>query len=82
MKAVNYKLNPINLTFFLVGSIILGVSSFVIASDILSSVSSIISSSEASPTSIPWINNKFDCQYSGRTWQNDKCWDSEHNPMF
>jgi hypothetical protein len=33
-------------------------------------------------TSIPWIENKYDCEKTGRIWQNNKCWDNEHNPMF
>lgn len=81
-KAVNHKLNPVNLVLFLVASIILGSSSFIIASYVLSSVSSIVLSSDANPTSIPWIYNKFDCQSSTRTWQDNKCWDYEHNPTF
>ncbi|MEH2215115.1 hypothetical protein [Nostoc sp.] len=81
-QAVNHKFNPVNLVLLLVASIILGSSSFIIASYVLSSVSSIISSSDANPTSIPWIDNKFDCQSSSRTWRDRKCWDYEHNPMF
>lgn len=81
-KAVNHKLNPVNFVLLLVASIILGSSSFIIASYVLSSVSSIILSSDTNPTSIPWIDNKFDCQYSSRTWQDSKCWDYEHNPTF
>ncbi|WP_144050864.1 hypothetical protein [Nostoc sp. PCC 7524] len=34
------------------------------------------------PTSIPWINNQFECEYSGRNWSNNQCWDKEHSPWF
>jgi hypothetical protein len=37
---------------------------------------------QAYPTGIPWIDNEADCQNSGRTWQDNICWDSEHNPIF
>ncbi len=81
-QAVNHKWNTVNIVLFLVALIILGSSSFIIASYVLSSVSSIISSSDANPTSIPWIENKFDCQSSSRIWRDNKCWDYEHNPIF
>ncbi|MEH2035362.1 hypothetical protein [Nostoc sp.] len=81
-QAVNQKLNPVNFVLLLVALIILGSSSFIIASYVFSSVSSIVSSSDANPTSIPWIDNKFDCQSSSRTWGDNKCWDYEHSPMF
>ncbi|RUT01777.1 hypothetical protein DSM106972_064000 [Dulcicalothrix desertica PCC 7102] len=34
------------------------------------------------PTSLPWINNKSECEHRGREWQGEKCWDSEHNMLF
>lgn len=34
------------------------------------------------PTSIPWIDNSSQCEHSGRSWENNKCWDSEHSPTF
>ncbi|MEH1826952.1 MAG: hypothetical protein V7L22_16575 [Nostoc sp.] len=81
-KAISPRWNPINSFFLLVSLIILGISSFLIASYILSLVSSIVSSSVISPTSIPWIENKSDCQNTNRTWQDNKCWDYEHSLMF
>lgn len=39
-------------------------------------------STSSYPTSIPWINNKSECEYTNRNWRDGKCWDSEHNPMF
>jgi hypothetical protein len=49
---------------------------------ILSPVFSAVSSSSYQGTSIIWINNQSDCEYSGRHWYNNQCWDEEHNPMF
>ncbi|MEH2142443.1 hypothetical protein [Nostoc sp.] len=34
------------------------------------------------PTSIPWIFDKSECEYTNRSWRNDKCWDDKHSPMF
>ncbi|MBW4613611.1 MAG: hypothetical protein KME21_10065 [Desmonostoc vinosum HA7617-LM4] len=33
-------------------------------------------------TSIPWISDPSECQYTGRNWHNQKCWDNQHNLMF
>lgn len=33
-------------------------------------------------TSIPWLENRKDCEHTGRTWEGGKCWDSEHDMMF
>lgn len=81
-KIVIIESKPVNFIFILIALIILGSSSFVIASYVVSSISSLISSPPDNPTSIPWINNRSDCQYSGRTWHDDKCWDYEHSYMF
>ncbi|MGD1806349.1 hypothetical protein ACP6PL_13040 [Dapis sp. BLCC M126] len=35
-----------------------------------------------SPTSIPWIKNKAQCLRSNRTWEDDKCYDSEWSHLF
>jgi hypothetical protein len=34
------------------------------------------------PTSLPWIETKSDCEYRGRKWYDNKCWDKEHNMLF
>ncbi len=34
------------------------------------------------PTSIPWIDNAYECHRTGRDWHEQECWDDEHNPMF
>ncbi len=33
-------------------------------------------------TSIPWIDDPSECEYTGRDWRDRKCWDDEHSPMF
>lgn len=81
-KAVNHSFNPVNFVFSLVALIILGTSSSIIFNYVLSSISSISSSSVTNPTSLPWISDKSDCEYRGRIWRDDQCWDYEHNPMF
>ena len=39
-------------------------------------------SPEQHATSLPWLQNKSDCEHTGRTWSKGKCWDSEHNLLF
>ncbi|WP_413171274.1 hypothetical protein [Anabaena azotica] len=34
------------------------------------------------PTSIPWIENRNDCERANRDWKDNKCWDSQHSPYF
>ena len=34
------------------------------------------------PTAIPWLQNEFECLNTGRIWQEDKCWDAEHDANF
>ncbi|WP_157087472.1 hypothetical protein [Anabaena sp. CA = ATCC 33047] len=34
------------------------------------------------PASIPWIQNQFECEKTGRNWNNNQCWDEEHSPWF
>ncbi|MBD2362171.1 hypothetical protein H6G36_13415 [Anabaena minutissima FACHB-250] len=72
-----------NIIFLILFLMILSGCSLVIFSSLLSSFSSIShSSSSVSPTSIPWIFDKSECEHTDRTWEDGKCWDSEHNPMF
>lgn len=35
-----------------------------------------------SPTSIPWINNEFECKHTKRVWLEGECWDNEHGITF
>jgi hypothetical protein len=74
---------PSNIIFLCVFSIILSLCSVATFSGVLSSIRSLLSSSSsASPTSIPWIFNQSECERTGRTWEDGKCWDNEHNPAF
>lgn len=81
-KAANTVWTPVNCVFFIGAFIVLSTSSFVLICSIISSVSSFISTSTVQPTSIPWINNESDCKHTGRTWNDNKCWDDEHSMMF
>ncbi|TVP61430.1 MAG: hypothetical protein EA343_14265 [Nodularia sp. (in: Bacteria)] len=72
--------NPVNVLFLLGLFIIFIISSFAILSLVFPSISFMPTSPH--PTSIPWINNKFDCERTYRIWNDDKCWDSEHSPTF
>ncbi|MBU7585198.1 MAG: hypothetical protein KAF91_20300 [Nostoc sp. TH1S01] len=81
-KATTKLRNPINCGFFVGSFIVLSTSSLMIVSSIVPSVTSAISSSNAHPTSIPWINSASQCKHSGRTWHENRCWDDEHSQMF
>ncbi|MBD2356978.1 hypothetical protein H6G41_20505 [Tolypothrix sp. FACHB-123] len=63
-------------TFIIIYSLFYGSSS--------SSLFSFLNSSKESPhaTSIPWIDNAAECQYTQREWHDNKCWDKEHSPSF
>lgn len=39
-------------------------------------------SAEFHPTGIPWISDRAECERSGRQWQDEVCWDAEHDPNF
>lgn len=34
------------------------------------------------PTGIPWLQSESACVATGRQWQDEVCWDSEHDPNF
>ncbi|MBD2299275.1 hypothetical protein [Nostoc sp. FACHB-190] len=74
--------NPINIVFFVSSCIILSTSSLMILSSVIPAITSALSLPTAHPTSIPWINNESDCRHTGRSWQDNKCWDHEHSLMF
>lgn len=61
---------------------ILPTSTFCTASLIMSYVGSTSTASASHPTSIPWLNDKSQCEHTHRTWEDNKCWDYEHSPMF
>ena len=71
---------PANILFVIGFLIILSACSYTIFSSVLSSLTPI--SSSFYPTSIPWIDDKSECEHTGRIWNNGKCWDSEHSPNF
>ena len=76
-------LNPGNIILLTVFSTILlscGLTIFCFLWSSLISLTSI--SSSPYPTSIPWIFDKSECEYTNRTWRDDKCWDDKHSPMF
>lgn len=33
-------------------------------------------------TAIPWLTNESECTHTGRSWQDDQCWDAKHSPDF
>jgi hypothetical protein len=71
---------PANILFLIGFLIILSVCSYTIFSSALSSLTPI--SSSYYPTSIPWINDKSECERTGRIWNDRKCWDFEQSPNF
>jgi hypothetical protein len=34
------------------------------------------------PTVIPWLNDQVTCEKTKRSWHDDQCWDSRHDPNF
>ncbi|MBR8838626.1 MAG: hypothetical protein DSM106950_32655 [Stigonema ocellatum SAG 48.90 = DSM 106950] len=74
-------LTPGNIVFITGFLTILSISSFTVFPFLFSSLTSVFRSSPY-PTAIPWLENKVDCQHTGRSWKNNECLDYEHNPMF
>ena len=79
-KGVYPLRDPINILCLLGLLIIFLISSFAIFTFVWSSIYSI--PTLPYPTSIPGINNQFDCERTYRIWKDGKCWDSEHSPVF
>ncbi len=73
-------LTPINFLFLMGFLTITFFSIFTIFSFLLPSIS--IPSIFIHSTSIPWIDNQSECEKTGRTWDNKKCWDDQHSPDF
>ena len=69
-----------NIFFFIGFLIILSACSYTIFFSVFSSLTPIPTPSN--PTSIPWINDKSECEYTNRVWREGKCWDYEHSPNF
>ncbi|BAY68933.1 hypothetical protein ACN23B_16605 [Anabaena sp. FACHB-709] len=61
-------------------STILFTASIVIVKSLFFYFSSITKSSY--PTSVPWIDSQYECEYTGRTWNENQCWDKEQSPWF
>ena len=36
----------------------------------------------AAPTIVPFESDQASCERSGRLWQDDSCWDYQHDPTF
>jgi len=72
---------PGNIVFITGFLTILSISSYTIFPFLFSSLTSVFASSPY-PTAIPWLESKFDCEHTGRSWKNNQCWDYEHNPSF
>ena len=81
---------PVNTIFVGSSLVVLLASSSVIFTEIFSSFSPSFFLSESvdqsqedyHPTSLPWIKDESDCLNRGRNWNQGKCWDQEHSPMF
>ncbi|MEH2297954.1 hypothetical protein [Nostoc sp.] len=71
---------PANILFLIGFLIILSACGYTIFSFALSSLTPI--SASYYPASIPWIDDKSECEYTSRVWHDGKCWDSEHSPNF
>jgi len=37
---------------------------------------------QAHPTALPWISTEAKCKGANRVWDNNACWDQEHDPTF
>jgi hypothetical protein len=80
---------PVNTIFVGSSLVVLLASSSVIFSEIFSSLSPSLlsayfekSQEDYHPTSLPWVKDESDCLNRGRNWNQGKCWDQEHSPMF
>ena len=75
--SILFAVKCISFTFFF-GTLILG--GFYTGSFMISYVTSNLSTIH--PTSIPGIKDQEKCEQTGRVWEDDKCWDYQHNPSF
>lgn len=77
---------PVNTIFITTSLVVFLVSTSTIFSSIFSSFTLTIFNSKVEDgffaTSLPWVEDKFDCEHRGKTWNDGKCWDEEHSPMF
>jgi hypothetical protein len=71
---------PSNILFLIGLLIIILICSFTTFSFGFSSFH--LTSTLAYPTSIPWISDQSECEYTNRVWRDGKCWDYEQSPNF
>ncbi len=79
-KKRNSFLTPVNIMFLAGSVMILFASATTTSSLVFSFVTSRTDTSY--PTSLPWVENKYECEQFGRTWRNGQCWDGEHSYTF
>jgi hypothetical protein len=72
----------INLAINIIILVNLVISGCICLQAIISWINSYNATFQSHPTSLPWIYTKSDCEYRGRKWDNNKCWDSEHSILF
>jgi hypothetical protein len=84
LSLIKSKLNPTDIKIMLLATFVITVFStgFYSVLLVLSSIDFRSDAASTSPTSIPWIDNQVDCNHTGRTWSNEKCWDYEHDSSF
>lgn len=61
-------------------STVLFVTSIVIVNSLFFYFNSLTKSSY--PASVPWIEDQEQCEYTGRTWNKNECWDKDQSPWF
>lgn len=82
-KFLNPVWTPNNIIFMIGFLAALSVCTLPILSGLLSLINSISNYHFAtSPTSIPWIFDQSECERTGRTWSEGKCWDDQHDSLF
>jgi hypothetical protein len=79
MQQYNQKINVAINVIILISLVITG---SICLQFIISGINSYNSTNKTYPTSLPWIQTKSDCEYRGRKWYDNKCWDSEHSMLF
>ena len=78
----NQSFNQVIIAFVFVKVLVVGYLGIQFFTASTTSQASSTTNSSSYPTSLPWIETKSDCEYRGREWRNNKCWDSEHSMMF
>ncbi|MGK7890224.1 MAG: hypothetical protein AB4042_12885 [Leptolyngbyaceae cyanobacterium] len=69
------------LTYLLLGSLgLAGV--LMLRMPMMASHLSYLAKPASDPTALPWISSEEDCSGSDRVWEDNACWDSQHDPTF